>query len=172
MRLPVVESAHREALVAGVDQVLRELDEQAEPSDARDDAVELLALTALDERDLLPGQQLTLGRLRVAFELRRRLGDDVRIAVRRERCRTPAPGAQQSMHDEIEGLVKQELGRPPVRVEGRAEQQWVLIDYGDVIVHVFHEDQREFYEIERLYLDVDKIEWQLPADSVARDEPA
>ena len=46
-----------------------------------------------------------------------------------------------------------------MRQEGRAEQQWILIDYGDVIVHVFHEDQREFYEIERLYLDVPRIDW-------------
>jgi ribosome-associated protein len=62
--------------------------------------------------------------------------------------------------DEIERTVKQELGRSPVRREGRDQQQWILIDYGDVIVHVFHEEQREFYEIERLYLDVPKIDWE------------
>lgn len=87
-------------------------------------------------------------------------------------CSASNPRLVRTIADEIEGVAKQELGRPPVRVEGRAEQQWILIDFGDVIVHVFHEDQREFYEIERLYLDVDKIEWELPADTVARDEPA
>ena len=62
--------------------------------------------------------------------------------------------------DEIEWTVKRELGRGPVRHEGRDQQQWILIDYGDVIVHVFHEEQREFYEIERLYLDVPKVDWE------------
>lgn len=54
--------------------------------------------------------------------------------------------------------------RSPLRTEGAREQQWVLIDYGDVVVHVFAEEQRRFYEIERLYKDVTPVEWH---DSVA-----
>ena len=50
-------------------------------------------------------------------------------------------------------------GRSPVRTEGVREQQWTLIDYGDVVVHVFLESVREFYEIERLYMDVPTVEW-------------
>ena len=68
--------------------------------------------------------------------------------------------------DEIEAAVKAGLGRSPVRTEGRNEQQWILIDYGDVVVHVFSDEQREFYEIERLYLDVPKIEWRQSARHV------
>jgi ribosome-associated protein len=49
--------------------------------------------------------------------------------------------------------------RSPLRTEGAREQQWVLIDYGDVVVHVFAEEQRRFYEIERLYKDVIPVEW-------------
>ena len=49
--------------------------------------------------------------------------------------------------------------RSPLRTEGAREQQWVLIDYGDVVVHVFAEEQRRFYEIERLYRDVIPVEW-------------
>ena len=75
-------------------------------------------------------------------------------------CSASNPRLVRSVADEIEGAVKQRLGRPPLRHEGRDEQQWILIDYGDVVVHVFHDDQREFYEIERLYLDVPKVEWQ------------
>lgn len=61
--------------------------------------------------------------------------------------------------DEIELTIKHELGRPPVRVEGLRESQWTLIDYGDVVVHVFRDDMREFYEIERLYGDVPRVSW-------------
>ena len=55
--------------------------------------------------------------------------------------------------DEIEQAVRVATGRSPRRVEGAREQQWVLLDYGDVVVHVFLEEIRRFYEIERLYRD-------------------
>ncbi len=61
--------------------------------------------------------------------------------------------------DEIEQSVRALSGRSPVRVEGLKEQQWVLVDYGDVIVHVFLDEVRRFYEIERLYRDVGKVDW-------------
>ena len=61
--------------------------------------------------------------------------------------------------EEVEARVREASGRSPVRVEGARENQWVLIDYGDVIVHVFLSEIREFYEIERLYTDVPKVDW-------------
>lgn len=61
--------------------------------------------------------------------------------------------------EEIEGTVKSFSGRSPVRIEGLKEQQWVLIDYGDVVVHVFLDEVRRFYEIERLYRDVGQVDW-------------
>lgn len=65
-----------------------------------------------------------------------------------------------AISDHIEDRIKGEIGRAPMRVEGHREQQWVLIDYGDVIVHVFAQDTRDFYEIERLYKDADRVEWR------------
>jgi ribosome-associated protein len=61
--------------------------------------------------------------------------------------------------EDVEAAVKELSGRSPIRVEGINEQQWVLIDYGDVVVHVFLDEVRRFYEIERLYRDVAKVDW-------------
>lgn len=61
--------------------------------------------------------------------------------------------------DAVEEAVRLELGRSPLRSEGVSEQQWVLVDYGDVVVHVFAEEIRAYYEIERLYRDVPQVAW-------------
>jgi ribosome-associated protein len=71
--------------------------------------------------------------------------------------------------EEIEAKVREATGRSPIRVEGAREHQWVLIDYGDVIVHVFLTEIREFYEIERLYKDVPKVDWDGGSDDLADD---
>jgi ribosome-associated protein len=62
--------------------------------------------------------------------------------------------------DSIEEAVRLEHGRSPVRIEGLTELQWVLVDYGDVVVHVFIDEMRTYYEIERLYRDVGRLEWR------------
>ena len=64
-----------------------------------------------------------------------------------------------ALADEVEGRIREETGRSPLRVEGAREQQWVLIDYGDIVIHVFSDETRSFYEIERLYRDARFIEW-------------
>ena len=48
-------------------------------------------------------------------------------------------------------------------MEGVSEQQWVLVDLGDVVVHVFSDEIRAYYEIERLYRDVPKVDWRTDA---------
>lgn len=62
--------------------------------------------------------------------------------------------------DAVLGDIRVLADRGPLRSEGTREKQWVLIDYGDVIVHVFVDEARRFYEIERLYKDVQSVEWR------------
>jgi ribosome-associated protein len=75
---------------------------------------------------------------------------------------TSAPNRRlvRTLVERIEERSKADLGRTPIRVEGGDQQQWVLMDYGDVIVHVFLTEIREFYDIERLYRDVPAVEWR------------
>ncbi|MFE6994514.1 ribosome silencing factor [Microbacterium sp. NPDC057659] len=54
--------------------------------------------------------------------------------------------------DEVEDRLL-EAGHRRVRREGRAESRWVLLDFGDLIVHVFHSEEREYYGLERLWKD-------------------
>ena len=63
--------------------------------------------------------------------------------------------------DEVEEKLR-ELGAKPIRREGQKEGRWVLLDYGDIVVHVQHEEEREFYALERLWRDCPVID--LPAD--------
>jgi ribosome-associated protein len=63
--------------------------------------------------------------------------------------------------DEVEDKLR-ELGAKPVRREGERDGRWVLIDYGEIVVHVQHTEEREFYALERLWRDCPTIE--LPAD--------
>jgi ribosome-associated protein len=59
--------------------------------------------------------------------------------------------------DEIEDRLR-ELDAKPVRREGERDGRWVLIDYGDVVVHVQHEEERSFYALERLWRDCPLVE--------------
>lgn len=62
--------------------------------------------------------------------------------------------------NEVSARIREQLGISPLHSEGLAEQQWILLDYGDVVVHVFAEPTRRFYEIERLYTDVPVVNWR------------
>jgi len=64
----------------------------------------------------------------------------------------------QAIADEIGERLKKELGLRAVRVEGYSTGEWVLLDYGDFVFHIFNETSREFYDLERLWRDARKIE--------------
>lgn len=56
--------------------------------------------------------------------------------------------------DEIERALREDLDRRPLRREGSPQSGWVLLDYGDLVCHLFLPEQREFYALERLWADV------------------
>ncbi len=60
-----------------------------------------------------------------------------------------------------------EFGVKTLRREGRAEGRWVLLDFGDLVVHVFHEEDRMYYSLERLWKDCPVIPIDLPVTESA-----
>ena len=63
-----------------------------------------------------------------------------------------------ALADYVEQELKETHGIEPLRVEGYNSTNWILIDYGEVIVHVFNEETRGFYDLERLWKDGTEID--------------
>lgn len=70
------------------------------------------------------------------------------------------PPQVRTIANEVSARIRERLGISPLHSEGIAEQQWILLDYGDVVIHIFAEPTRQFYEIERLYTDVPVVNWR------------
>jgi len=58
-----------------------------------------------------------------------------------------------AMGERVEELVEREYGIVPTRTEGVRDGRWAVVDYGDVIVHIFNDETRLFYHLERLWTD-------------------
>ena len=69
-------------------------------------------------------------------------------------CTANSPTHVDAITDSIDREIKQATGLNPRKVEGLQNCQWVLLDYFDVVVHVFLEETREFYNIEAMWKDV------------------
>lgn len=72
-----------------------------------------------------------------------------------------------AISDEIEERLL-EAGHKRLRREGREESRWVLLDFGDLVVHVFHEQQRVYYGLERLWKDCPLVPIDLPEHAAGR----
>jgi ribosome-associated protein len=69
-----------------------------------------------------------------------------------------------SIVDAVEAKLD-EIDVDPLRREGEQEGRWILLDYGDIVVHVQHAEEREFYQLPRLWRDCPTIDLQLPVPS-------
>ena len=72
-------------------------------------------------------------------------------------CTANSSTQQRTLSDEIERVLK-EKGENPLRREGHRSGGWVLIDFGCVVAHVFLQEAREFYTLERLWGDAESID--------------
>lgn len=61
-----------------------------------------------------------------------------------------------SLSDELEEKLK-EAGAVPTRIEGYRSNSWILLDYGSVVIHVFTQEARDFYDLDRLWADGQQV---------------
>lgn len=67
--------------------------------------------------------------------------------------------------DEIEADVRTATGQRPVATEGGRDGAWVLMDYGDFVVHVFLDEVRHYYDLEHLWSSAPRVRWRQAAGS-------
>jgi ribosome-associated protein len=65
-------------------------------------------------------------------------------------CSAPNDRQVKAIVDEVEDKLR-EIGAKPIRREGERDGRWVLIDYGDIVVHVQHDEERAYYALERIW---------------------
>ena len=120
---------------------------------ATDYAIELVVIAARAASDKLASQI-------IAFDVSEQLAiTDAFVLASANNERQVA-----SIVDEVEDKLR-EHGAKPIRREGERDGRWVLLDYGDIVVHVQQEEERQFYALERLWRDCPAI--PLPADVVS-----
>jgi ribosome-associated protein len=77
-------------------------------------------------------------------------------------CTATSARQVRTVVEEIERVLKGQLGVRPARREGEGDAGWWLLDYIDVVVHVFAPTEREYYDLERLWRDAPRLDWEEP----------
>lgn len=78
------------------------------------------------------------------------------------------PRLVRTIAEEVEARVAAECGPKPLRTEGLDDARWVLLDYGDFVVHVFLDEVRRYYDLERLWSDAPRVEWDEEPSAASR----
>ncbi len=119
--------------------------------------------TATNKRRAERSLQLALGAARTAYENR---GSDVAVLDMRQL--TPifdyfvvATGTSRrqlhAMSEEIDHTLEDELGDQRLGIEGYHESRWILLDYGNVVIHLFDQETRDYYALEQLWARADRV---------------
>jgi len=133
----------RKPLKRAIPPTLEVIEEALDPSPEDLDNAWLTAVRAADEKQAIDIQ---------AFDLR----GVTSIADAFVICHGRNPRQNQTIADEIEKQLKAQ-GDRPIAVEGFSNAEWILMDYGALIIHVFIEKAREYYGLDRLYRDARRI---------------
>ena len=79
-------------------------------------------------------------------------------------CSASSEPQLKAIAGEIEARLKEDYGVRAAAVDGFPASQWIVLDYLQVVVHIFHRDKREFYSLESLWGDATRLQWE-PATS-------
>ncbi|MDZ7673881.1 MAG: ribosome silencing factor [Acidimicrobiales bacterium] len=120
--------------------------EPPHPSDAMDPALAIVAARAAHAKG---GTDIVV----------LRVGDVLAITDYFVVASASNPRLVRTVVQDIEDQLAAVGGPRPSRVEGVAEAEWVLADYGTFVVHVFNDETRSYYELERLWSDVAVVDW-------------
>jgi ribosome-associated protein len=70
------------------------------------------------------------------------------------------PRLVRTVVDEVERVMRDEASATARGTEGLDDASWVLLDYGDIVVHVFLDETREYYDLDRLWADAPRVDWE------------
>jgi ribosome-associated protein len=80
-------------------------------------------------------------------------------------CSAASEPQLKAIANEIEARLREDHAVRPVAIDGFPASQWIVLDYLQVVVHIFHRDKREFYSLEDLWGDAPRLEWESAAST-------
>ncbi len=75
-------------------------------------------------------------------------------------CSAASDRQVDAIADHVRATLKAERGTVPLSAEGTRTSQWVVVDYGEVVLHIFFEPVRAFYQLEELWAEAPRLDWQ------------
>ena len=75
-----------------------------------------------------------------------------------------------AMSEEIDRILEHDLHDHRMGIEGYQESRWILLDYGSIVVHLFDAEARDYYSLEMLWAEANRVAWQSPGIATADDD--